>query len=103
MRQLAIATLPNGLSRNVLRLVAALLLVLTAAAALAQTYPALTGRVVDNAGLIDPATKAELTAKLAAFEQKSSDQIVVATVENLGGDAIEPYANALFRQWKLGQ
>ncbi|EAB6717860.1 methanol dehydrogenase, partial [Salmonella enterica subsp. enterica] len=36
------------MSRNVLRLVAALLLVLTAAAALAQTYPALTGRVVDN-------------------------------------------------------
>jgi uncharacterized protein len=65
--------------------------------------PALTGRVVDNAGVIDAATEQALTAKLAAFEAKSSDQIVVATVPSLGGDAIEPYANRLFRAWKLGQ
>jgi uncharacterized protein len=85
----------------------ALLLLLLLAAALAASaqsaLPALTGRVVDNANLIDPATKSALTAKLAAFEQKSTDQIVVATVNDLGGEAIEPYANRLFREWKLGQ
>ncbi len=42
-------------------------------------------------------------AKLEAFEQKSSDQIVVATIDSLDGEAIEPYANRLFRAWKLGQ
>lgn len=70
---------------------------------LAQQLPALTGRVVDNANIIDAITEQRLTEKLAAFEQKSSDQIVVATITDLGGDAIEPYANRLFRQWGLGQ
>lgn len=71
--------------------------------ALAQNLPALSGRVVDSAGIIDDATERSLTQKLAAFEEKSSDQIVVATVRSLDGEAIEPYANRLFRQWQLGQ
>jgi uncharacterized protein len=79
------------------------LLLLFSFPVLAQQLPALTGRVVDNADLIDPAAEAALTQKLAAFEQKSSDQIVVATVPDLGGEAIEPYANRLFRHWGLGQ
>lgn len=71
--------------------------------AIAQQLPALTGRVVDEAGMIDAAVEAAIVRKLEAFEQKSSDQIVVATVPDLGGQAIEPYANRLFRQWGLGQ
>ena len=80
---------------------AALLLALPAAAQ--QALPALTGRVVDQAGIIDPATETALAVKLERFEERSSDQIVVATVESLGGEAIEPYANRLFRAWGLGQ
>lgn len=72
-------------------------------AALADDLPALSGRVVDAAGLLDPATEAALTTKLADYEKKSSDQIVVATVPSLGGEEIEPYANRLYRAWKLGQ
>ena len=86
-----------------LRRPAGLLLVLLLCLPAFAQLPALTGRVVDAAGMIDAATEAALTAKLAAFEQKSSDQIVVATVAGLGGEAIEPYANRLFRQWGLGQ
>ena len=71
--------------------------------ALAADLPALTGRVVDNAGIIDAATKAALTQKLADFEKKGSDQIVVATIPSLDGEEIEPDANRLFRAWKLGQ
>src|SRR5690606_22202488 len=48
-------------------------------------------------------TERALTAKLEAFEKKSSDQIVVATIDSLEGEAIEPYANRLFRAWRLGQ
>jgi uncharacterized protein len=81
----------------------ALLLFVLALPAFAQSLPALTGRVVDNAGIIDAATEASLTSRLEAFEKKSSDQIVVATIQSLGGEAIEPYANRLFRAWKLGQ
>src|SRR3977135_966355 len=39
-----------------------------AAPALGQTYPPLTGRVVDAADLLTPAQEAELTQKLAALE-----------------------------------
>ena len=71
--------------------------------ALAGAYPANTGRVTDQAGILDAATQAALTAKLKALEDKSGIQLVVATVTSLDGSAIEPYANALFREWKLGE
>lgn len=80
-----------------------LLLVLVLPATAQTALPALTGRVVDDAGIIDAATESTLTARLAAFEAKSSDQIVVATIRSLGGEALEPYANRLFRAWGLGQ
>ena len=64
-------------------------------AAFAQDLPALTGRVVDDAGLIDPVAETALVQKLQAFEQKSSDQIVVATIPSLGGEAIDPMPTAL--------
>jgi uncharacterized protein len=63
----------------------------------------LTGRVVDRANLIDAATEALLVAKLEAFEQKSSDQIVVATMDSMDGEPIEDFANRQFRAWGLGQ
>jgi uncharacterized protein len=59
--------------------------------------------VVDEAGMMDPASEAGLTRKLADFEKKGSDQIVVATIPTLDGEPIEPYANRLFRAWGLGQ
>lgn len=67
------------------------------------TFPALTGRVVDAAHILDAATVSALDAKLAAQEQKTSDQLVVATVPSLQGTSIEDYANQLFRHWGIGQ
>ncbi|MFO1059210.1 MAG: TPM domain-containing protein [Dongiaceae bacterium] len=66
-------------------------------------YPALTGRVVDNAGLLSRTGRAALEAKLADFERARSTQVVVATVPTLQGYAIEEYANGLFRAWGIGQ
>ncbi|WP_445329470.1 TPM domain-containing protein [Xanthobacter albus] len=91
-------------ARRGLALLLGFLLVLAAGAtARAYTFPELTGRVVDAAGVLDPAARAALEAKLAAQEQKTSDQVVVATVPSLEGGAVEDYANALFRAWRLGQ
>jgi len=73
------------------------------AALAAANFPPLTGRVVDAAGVLSPVAKADLERKLAALEQKSGIQLVVATVPSLGGEEIEPYANALFRAWRLGE
>ena len=66
-------------------------------------FPALSGRVVDDAGVLDSATRESLRAKLAAHEARTGNQIVVATVRSLNGNAIEEYANRLFRRWQLGQ
>ena len=69
----------------------------------AQTFPRPTGRVVDAANLLKPDERAALDAKLKAHEDKTSDQVVVATVRPSKAIAIEDYANRLFRHWKLGQ
>jgi uncharacterized protein len=72
-------------------------------AALAANFPALSGRIVDQANVIPVETRAALEPKLADLEAKSGIQLVVATVTSLEGQEIEPYANALFRAWKLGE
>ncbi|WP_442754687.1 TPM domain-containing protein [Methylocystis sp. JAN1] len=69
----------------------------------APTYPELTGRVVDQADILQPSTKAGLQSKLRDLEDKSSIQFVVATIKSLEGYDIETYANGLFRYWKLGE
>ena len=69
----------------------------------AQTFPTLTGRVVDGANILKPEERAALEAKLKAYEDKTSDQVVVATVTSLDGTSVEDYANRLFRHWQLGQ
>src|SRR5574337_2182898 len=84
-------------------LVACLAVLLIGAALAAANFPPLTGRVVDAAKILSPIAKADLEGKLSALEQKSGIQLVVATVPSLGGQEIEPYANGLFRAWKLGE
>jgi uncharacterized protein len=69
----------------------------------AANFPALTGRVVDQAHVLSAGERADLEGKLADLESKSGIQLVVATVSSLDGEEIEPYANALFRAWKLGE
>jgi uncharacterized protein len=59
--------------------------------------------VVDQAGVINAATRASIDAKSKALEDKSGIQLVVATVKSLQGGDIETYANQLFRFWKLGE
>ena len=83
--------------------VLAALLVWAALALAAPTFPELTGRIVDAADVIPQATRAALEPKLESLETKSGIQLVVATVKSLDGQAIEPYANELFRHWKLGE
>ncbi len=76
---------------------------LVAAPALAQNFPPLTGRVVDNADLLTPAEEAELTQKLEALERASSRQLVVATFPDLQGYSVEEFGLGLGRAWGIGQ
>jgi uncharacterized protein len=86
------------------RAVLGLLLIIFATAALgAVTFPELTGRVVDEAGILDPTTKTALERKLSDFEAKTTGQIVVVTLKSLRGTSIEDYGYQLGRHWRIGQ
>jgi uncharacterized protein len=90
------------LRRATLPVIAWLCLV-CAAAAQSLSFPALTGRVVDEAGLLDAAARAMLTQSLAELEQKTTDQLVVVTLKSLQGTSIEDYGYQLGRRWQIGQ
>jgi len=90
------------------KLAASLLLALIALVALptagqAQTFPQLTGRVVDQAHLLTPQQVTDLTSKSQALENQTGRQLVVATVNSLEGYPIEDYGYRLGRAWGIGQ
>ncbi|HLH88252.1 MAG TPA: TPM domain-containing protein [Xanthobacteraceae bacterium] len=70
---------------------------------LAQTFPQLTGRVVDEAGVLDAPVRASIETDLADLEAKTTDQLVVVTVRSLQGHTIEDYGVRLGRQWQIGR
>src|SRR5271170_2711597 len=72
-------------------------------AAAAPTFPPLTGRVVDDAGVLSEDTRAQLTNMLQQQEQQAGDQVVVVTLKSLQGYSIEDYGYQLGRYWGIGQ
>lgn len=66
-------------------------------------FPPLTGRVVDTADMFEAGEQQQLDAQLTAFENASGIQLVVVTLPDLQGYAIEEYGNQLFRHWGIGQ
>jgi uncharacterized protein len=84
-------------------LATALLLTCSAVALFAANFPALTGRVVDSAQILDARSRPAIEQKLMDLEAKSGIQLVVATIKSLEGQDVESYANQLFRTWKLGE
>ena len=85
-----------------LALIAFLTLVLLLPA-IALDFPSLSGRVVDEANILDPQTRAVLTDKLADLEAKTTDQVVVVTLKSLQGTSIEDFGVELGRHWRIGQ
>jgi uncharacterized protein len=79
------------------------LLTISAAKAADIHFPQLTGRVVDNAHLLDPSTSSQIDQQVAAYEQQSSNQIVVVTIPDLNNIPIEDYGYQLGRHWGIGQ
>jgi uncharacterized protein len=85
-------------------LTALLLVLLCATAALAApNFPALTGRIVDEAALLSAEDKRTLEADLKALEDKSTDQLVIYTTRSLQGYPIEDFGYQLGRAWAIGQ
>lgn len=85
----------------------ALLLALLVSAAQAQivptdAFPKLTGRVVDQAGLLTQDQVRQITAQSDALEKASGRQFVVATISDLKGYEIRDYGYQLGRHWGIG-
>lgn len=83
----------------------ALLLALAASPAFAQLkpVPALSGRVVDEAGMLDASQRERLTAVLADYEARTGSQIAVLLVKSTEPEAIEQYSIRVTDAWKLGR
>ena len=93
---------PAGRFKTVLAAVICASTVASSSPAKAQTFPALSGPVVDEAQILPPEAESEFTIRLDAHNRAAGHQIVVATVPNLQGYEIRDFGNRLFRQWKLG-
>lgn len=71
--------------------------------AAAVDFPKLTGRVVDEVGLLDPSERERLAERLEAHEKETGNQVVVVTVDSLQGRPIEDYGRELGNFWGIGQ
>jgi uncharacterized protein len=74
-----------------------------AARAQSLTFPDLTGRVIDEAGILDAATRQQLEKLSADLEARTTDQLVIVTLKSLQGTTIEDYGYQLGRKWQIGQ
>ncbi len=78
-------------------------ILLASAAAAAITFPPLSGRVVDEAGILPQAVKERISKRLENLEKESTDQFVVVTLKSLDGYDIADYGYRLGRHWGIGQ
>lgn len=86
-------------------ILAAILVIASAAVAFAAdiVIPSLTGRVVDQAGILSSSEESSLSNKLAALEKKTTIQLVVVTLKSLQSRTVEEWGLALGRGWGIGQ
>jgi uncharacterized protein len=98
-------TIPSLRSFAAVWLGSAILVFLCFGAGVAEPiqFPPLTGRIVDQADVIPASNRSAIETKLKDLDDKSTIQLVVATVRSLQGRDIETFANELFRYWKIGQ
>jgi len=82
---------------------ALLSLALAASPAGARDVPFLSGRVVDDAGILSSEAKTRLEQKLAEIETQTTAQVAVLTIPSLDGESLEDYSLRVASTWKLGQ
>lgn len=91
------------LARGACAALLALAAVLAPLAAGALEVPYLSGRVVDEAGMLSPGTVEGLTGILEQLERETGAQVAVLTVPSLEGEAVEDYAQRVAETWRLGR
>src|SRR5690349_11879680 len=64
---------------------------------------ALAGRVIDKANVLEPADEQGLAAVSEQLEKRTTDQLVIVTLESLNGASIEQVGYALGNAWGVGR
>lgn len=95
--------MPLMLRRITILLALGLMFQASAVAQPGPDFPELTGRVVDQADMLPKKVEASLSQMLEAHEQSTTEQVVVVTLPDLQGHAIEDYGYQLGRHWGIGQ
>lgn len=65
--------------------------------------PYLSGRVNDYAQILSDHARESLSSKLKEHEDRTTNQVVVLTLQSLQGENIEDFSNQVFNAWELGQ
>ncbi|WP_158213679.1 TPM domain-containing protein [Sphingopyxis witflariensis] len=66
-------------------------------------HMALKGRVTDTADILSAEEEAQLSERLARYEQRTSHQMVVATVPALNDVRVDNFGTCLGNRWGIGR
>ncbi len=66
------------------------------------SFPNYTAHVNDFANVVDANTKVQLETLLTNFENRTGAQIAIVTMQTIGEQPLEDYANGLYRAWGIG-
>lgn len=69
----------------------------------AKDVPFLSGRIVDEAGILSNNTIRELEEALRKHEESTSNQIAVLVISSLDDEVLEQYSLKVVETWKLGK
>ncbi|HXL15472.1 MAG TPA: TPM domain-containing protein, partial [Methylomirabilota bacterium] len=71
-------------------------------AASARTWPQPKGYVSDFAGVVDEASRDSTEAIARELREKTGAELAVVTLQDLGGEEIDPVAVDLYKAWGIG-
>ena len=75
----------------------------TARAQTAYEIQPLRSRVVDSAGVLSPADRAQIETMIAGLEQEKGSQLIVFTIDSTAPETIEQLGIRLAEAWKVGR
>lgn len=94
---------PRQLLGWLLCMLVALLASTLASAQPLQPIPALSARIIDQTGTLNPSQQQALESRLAALETDKGAQMVVLVVGSTAPEDIAAYAHRVADHWKLGR
>ncbi len=92
-----------GLANVVQSFVISLALLALGASSEAAESPRLVGHVNDYANILSVHAESSFESVLSEYEDNTTHQIAVLTMESLGGESIEEFSLRIANEWRLGR